>query len=313
MKRFVWVGAVLVAVLGIAFILGNRGQELSITDNSNQISVVTSVPLLKYLVEKVGGEEVAVTSIIKGATCSHEFEPSTGDMKKIARVQLVIKAGKNFDSWFDKLVDSSTDKLKIIDASRGIHVLAEVDDHKAHKEEAEETEEAEHHHHDAINPHYWGDPENVRIMAKNIMEELIALRPDKKRVFTANYQAFDSELTSNILTLKKKVNALKDKRVVSYSAAFPYFFSYFGFLNLETVETTCEQEVSPKRLLEVASLIKQEKIRVIVGEQVYPTLPEELAKETGAQVVLLWPSTVDSGDYLKTMNDNVERMVSALQ
>jgi len=117
------------------------------------------------------------------------------------------------------------------------------------------------------------------------------------------------------ILLGAEVAALSDKRVVSYSAAFPYFYAYFGFENLATVETACEQEVSPKRLLEVARLIQRKRVKVIVGERVYPTptLLESLAKDTGIKVVLLWPVSVESGDYLRTMRENVSKLVAALK
>ena len=79
------------------------------------------------------------------------------------------------------------------------------------------------------------------------------------------------------------------------------------------METTCEQEISPKRLMEMVKLIKEQGVTVVVGEEIYPQLPDVLAKETGAKVVLLWPTTVESGDYLETLKTNVEKMVSALQ
>ncbi|NLW46930.1 MAG: hypothetical protein GXY86_06305, partial [Firmicutes bacterium] len=48
-------------------------------------------------------------------------------------------------------------------------------------------------------------------------------------------------------------------------------------------------------------------------EAVYPKLPENLAMETGAKLVLLWPATNESGDYLETLTENVMKLVAALQ
>lgn len=309
MRKYIGLGIVLAAALGVALFFGGKSQESSLVDRSDKIHVVTSIPLLKYLVETVGGEEVLVTSVIKGANCSHEYEPSTGDMREIAQGAIAVKAGMDFDAWFDKLVESSMAERTVIDASKGVAVLHDDEEHEPH----DQAEEIRHPDHGMGNPHYWGDPENVRIMARNIMEGLIKLRPNKKGVFLGNYQAFDRKLTEKAAALRGKIAALKENRVVSYSAAFPYFFAYFGIDSRITVESTCEQEVSPKRILEAAELINKEKIRVVIGEKVYPDLPEGLAKETGARVVLLWPSTVDSGDYLQTMEKNVESLVLALK
>lgn len=338
MKKYIWIGVALALAFGLSLILSNRGSELSVENSSGRVQVVTSIPLLKYLTETIGGDEVVVKSIITGASCSHEYEPSTGDMKTIAHAHLAIKAGMAFDSWFDRLVASSMKGLTVVDASYGVTVMHDGEGHHhelvstgsnhTHKhsdqhghnhgdkevhQHQEEHEEVHSHSHELGNPHYWGNPENVRIMAKNIMESLGRIRPEKESLFKANYQVFDEQLMHRAAELKQKVDELPGKKIVSYSAAFPYFFTYFGFENLETVETTCEQEVSPRRIVEVAGLMGKRKITIIVGEKIYPNLPDGLARETGARVVLLWPSTIDSGDYIKTMEENVESMVLALQ
>ncbi|HYH01540.1 MAG TPA: metal ABC transporter substrate-binding protein, partial [Bacillota bacterium] len=171
----------------------------------------------------------------------------------------------------------------------------------------------EDHHHHLDNPHYWGSPDNVKTMARNILTVLVKLVSNKKLQLTRNYNEYIKELDQICTGLKAKVAGLPDKRVVSYSAAFPYFYQYFGFENLATVESTCEQEISPKRLAEIAKLIKEKQVKVLVGESVYPKLPENLAQETAAKLVLLWPGTNEAEDYPATLKENVEKLVNVLQ
>jgi ABC-type Zn uptake system ZnuABC Zn-binding protein ZnuA len=58
--------------------------------------------------------------------------------------------------------------------------------------------------------------------------------------------------------------------------------------------------------------MKNEKIKILVGDAAAPKEPEGLAKETGTKLVLLWATTDESGDYLKTLRRNVETLVNAL-
>jgi zinc transport system substrate-binding protein len=310
-------GLILLFILVILGVLvANRSQRIS-GPSEKQLKVVVSIPLLKTMVERIGGDEVYAVSIIQGAVCSHEYEPTTMDMKRIAGSDILVKVGLGFDSWFEKLINLPKQAL-VIDASHNVAVIFdEVEDNndeheEVHDDENNETEE-HHHHHELGNPHYWGDPENAKVMAMNILDGLIQAKPGEKEYFSRNYQSFIAELDQVTMELMQQVDDLAQRKIVSYSAAFPYFYTAFGFENLATVEATCEQEVSPKRIMEIIKLIKDENIKVIVGEAVYPTLPENLAKETGAKVILLWPSSLENGDYIETVKVNVEKMVSALQ
>ena len=298
MKRQALGIAALVLLAGLAgWLLSQRSGNVNRSDRG--IQVMTSLPILRNLAEIVGGKEVNVDSIIRGTACAHEYEPTPGDMKQVAKCAIFVKAGMGFDTWADRLLKSAgNESAEIIDASFGVTII---------KDGHEYDLDGEQH-----NPHYWGSPENVKVMAGNILAGLVEVRPERKQYFTANYENFIARLDKAIVALRAKVAGLANRRIVSYSACFPYFYTYFGFDNLATVETTCEQEVAPKRLAAVAKLMREKHIRIIVGEEVYPRLPESLARETGAKVVLLWPTTNDSGDCLETIRANVEKMVSAL-
>ena len=105
--------------------------------------------------------------------------------------------------------------------------------------------------------------------------------------------------------LRAETVRLGKRELVSYSAAFSPLFAYFGFVELATVEMAHEEEVRPRRLMEVARIIRKRKVGVIVGEATNPRPAEVLAEETGARLVLLWPTTDATGDYLHTLRRNV--------
>lgn len=282
--------------------------------NTSKLKVTVSLPLLRNLVEEIGRDEVAVNSIINGSSCNHEFEPASGDLINVSCSAIFVKTGMGFDLWADKLFENAGEKVLVIDASHGVTAIQ--DEHNIeHEEDADHEDDSgvKEDHHELGNPHYWGNPENVKIMAGNILKGLIKALPEKEDYFTSNYQAYLLKIDQTVGELKAVIAKGSTKRIVSYSAAFPYFYQYFGLDNLVTVESTCEQEVSPKRLAEVITTIKVNQVNVVVGEAVYPKLPETLAKETEAKLVLLWPATNETGEYLDTLTENVKKLVSALQ
>ena len=259
---------------------------------SDQIQVVTSLPLVKNIVEKVGGDRVKVESIIQGSSCEHEYEATAGDMKKIATCDVFVKVGMGSDRWTDKLAGTLSKKALFLDPSKGIQTV------KVHNLE---------------NPHYWGSPENVKLMAKNILDGLCSVAPAQKVYFSGNYQKFVQAIDKTAAELKTKAATVANKEFVGYADAFPYFYQYFGFKNIATVEISCEQEVTPKEIAGAAKLMEAKRIKVLVGDAAEPSEPDGLAKETHARKVLIWATTNESKDYLTTLRYNVETLVKALQ
>jgi ABC-type Zn uptake system ZnuABC Zn-binding protein ZnuA len=264
----------------------------AVTKDNNQIKVMTTLPLLKNIVEKIGGRKVNVNSIVKGPNCDHEYEASAGDMKKVATCDIFFKIGMGSDPWADKLVGTLEKNVLFIDSSRGIKTITV---------------------HHLENPHYWGSPANVKIMAQNILKSLIKVAPSDQDDFTQNFQQFCREIDQTAAELKLKAAKVKGKEFVSYAGAFPYFYQYFGFKNIATVEISCEREVTPKDLAEAVKLIKAKHIKVLIGDAAEPTEPDGLAKEIKARKVLIWATTNESNDYLMTLRYNVNLLVAALQ
>ena len=307
MKKFWCLISLLILVVVIIgwSLFQQSGVEVA---DSSKLQVTVSVPLLRDLTEEIGRDEVAVNSIINGPSCNHHYEPASGDLIEVSRSAVFIKAGMGFDLWADKLLESAGQNIVVIDVSQGVASI-EVD-HQGHGHGGDEGH-LDHGHHYG-NPHYWGNPENVKLMAGNILKGLIEALPEKEDYFTRNYQAYLSKIDQTVSRLREELAQVPHKKIISYSAAFPYFYDYFGFDNLATVENTCEQEVSPRRLAEVIRTIKANQVKVVVGEAVYPKSPENLVRETGAKLVLLWPNTNETGDYLDTLSENVKKLVAAL-
>lgn len=288
-------------------VAADTAEVLPLGQDIQPIKVCTSIPLLAGIAEEIGGDLVNVCSVITTSVCAHEYEPDTEAMKNVSDSALFIKVGSGFDLWVDKLLSSTaSENRRVLDASQGVKLIPSSSEHDADEHHHEEA-----HEHDA-NPHYWGNPENVIIVAQNVRDSLLELFPEEQAYLEYNYQSYVDKLLDLSEELKGQVAVLSDKNIVSYSAAFPYLYQYFGFNNLTTVETTCESKVTPKRLTEVANLIKSKKVKVIVGEKTYPTLTDSLVESCKIQEVLLWPTTNDSLDYLETLRTNVTSLITVL-
>ena len=281
-----------VLLAGLIGLLLLQGIGIVAAKSSAKIRIVTTLPLVKNIVQKIGGAKVTVASIIQGSSCEHEYEATAGDMKQIATCDIFVKVGMDSDRWADKLKGTLPKKALFLDPSPGMKIIT------VHKLE---------------NPHYWGNPANVKRMAKNILDGLTLVAPAQKTYFSANYRQFTAEIDKTAAELKTEALNVANKEFVSYADAFPYFFQYFRFKNIATVEISCEQEVTPREIAEAAKLIQAKHIKILVGDAAEPAEPDGLAQETHAKKVLLWATTNESKDYLTTLRYNVKTLLAALR
>src|SRR5690349_19540975 len=68
------------------------------------LRVVTTTPLLADLVHQVGGDRVAVQSLLPPNADPHDYEPKPADLVAIEDAQLIVEHGLNLDHWADQLV-----------------------------------------------------------------------------------------------------------------------------------------------------------------------------------------------------------------
>lgn len=160
MKKTGLLITILVGLIGLFLFQGTSFAGNTIS--SGKIRIVTSLPIVKNIVEKIGGDKVTVESIIQGTACNHEYEPTAGDMKKIATCAVFVKIGMGSDTWADKLATGTLSKKALfIDPSKGIKTVKV---------------------HNLDNPHYWGSPDNIKLMAKNILDGLTSIDPAQKLI-----------------------------------------------------------------------------------------------------------------------------------
>jgi zinc/manganese transport system substrate-binding protein len=66
---------------------------------SAPLRVVVSFSILKDIVQQIGGEDVAVTSLIGPDTDAHVFEPTPDQARVVGAAQLLVINGLGLESW----------------------------------------------------------------------------------------------------------------------------------------------------------------------------------------------------------------------
>lgn len=156
------------------------------------IPVIASFSILGDMVSEVGGDRVAVTTLVGPDGDAHVYQPTPADAQAVAGAQVVFVNGLGFEGWIDRLVEASGYDGPVVTATDGVEPRAfDEEDGLA---DGEAHAEGEGHDHGASDPHAWQSIANARIYVSNITEGLTAADPDGAETYAANSDAYLTEL-----------------------------------------------------------------------------------------------------------------------
>lgn len=281
--------------------------------DSEPILVVVTIPVLKDLVEHVGGPHVRVHALMSGLESEHTYSPRPSDLVAISKARLLVEIGIGLEVWVQPLVkNAGNPQLAVVTTSKGIALIRDHDPRLSPGTDDGVSPESR----QAGNPHIWLDPENAKVMMRHITEALIRADSAHASDYRQNQAAYLRRLDDLQSELAARLKSVKDRRIVVHHPAWPYFARRFGFKIVGEIVTQPGAEPSAKRLQELIARIRKERIRVIVSEpQLNQRIPQVLAEETGARLVVLTPlvggvSGTDS--YLDLLRYNVLQLAEAL-
>lgn len=273
------------------------------------INIVVTIPVLKDLTEQVGGRHVRVTSLLSGYENEHTYSPKPSDLVAVRKARLLFEIGIGLEVWVSSLVkNAGSASLRVVTTSKGIALLRDRPDREGELHAAEEEEQG--------NPHIWMDPENATTMMRHITEALIQVDPAHATEYRSNQASYLRKLDQLRGDLSDRIRRLADRRFIAHHPAWPYFARRFGFQIVGTIQPQSGSEPSALHLHGLIATIKKDRIKVVVSEiQLSQKIPEMLAKETGARVVVL--TTLPGGlphteTYLDMLRYNVLQLANAL-
>ena len=188
-----WVQAATVAMAAAVLAACGSG---SASPADGKIKVVASTDVWGSVVKAVGGDDVAVTSIIDDPTKDpHDYEVKPSDTAAVAGAQLLVSNGIGYDDFFAKAIAT-------VGAGKPSVVAFDV----SGKQKTDKT-----------NEHVFYDLPTVKKVADKIAEDLGGIDAAKKTTFDANAKAFDAKL-DDLIARAAKIPAGK-KAVVTEPVA----------------------------------------------------------------------------------------------
>lgn len=240
------------------------------------VPVVATFSVLADITRAVGGDRIALRTLVPADNDAHVYQPSPGDAQALAAARLVVTNGLGMEGWIDRLIKASGYKGEVVTATRGIKTIAMEDDGHGHG-----------HGKKAADPHAWQNALNGQVYARNIAEGLARVDPAGAATYRANAEAYAAELQALDGWIKAEVATVPagQRKVITSHDAFGYLAAAYGITILAAQGISTEAEPSARDVARLIRQIRKEKVRAVFIENMTdPRLIQQIAKETGAAV-----------------------------
>jgi len=282
-----------------------------------RLPVVASFSILGDIVANVGGDRIAVTTLVGPDQDAHVFQPAPDHIKSVARAKLVVVNGLGFEGWMDRVTQSANYRGDIVVASKGIAVRDRIEDEHDH-----DGHEGHDHQHGKNDPHAWQNPANIVIYTQNIVAALSKLDPTGAALYRKNgdtYIASLNELDRWAIQQFSQFPPAKRKVITSHDA-FEYFGAHYQVRFLAPQGVSTDSEPSAKEVANLIRQIRKEKIRAVFIENMSsPKLLQQISKEAGVTLGgKLYADALSQADgpaptYLKLMRYNIEQLLAQMK
>lgn len=210
---------------------------------TDPITVVSSLNQWGSLAAELGGDDVKVTSIVNSTNVdAHDFEPKTSDVAKLAKAQIVVANGAGYDSWATKSLGKTSN---LVSAASVVGAM------------------------EGDNPHLWFSKDARSGMAEAITEAYIKALPSKKKDFQERLKTWQQGEKS----LEKWTGDFtKNHSKLTYAATEPvayYLMADLGFDDSTpkgySQSVASGGEVAPADLQSFQELIEDRDVNVLVN------------------------------------------------
>lgn len=170
----------------------------------NKINVVAAENFWGSLVSQIGGQKINLLSIIVNPNVDpHEYESNVNDSIAITKANYLIVNGEGYDDWAIKDAQSSNNSSRVLLNVQSFLGIP-----------------------NGQNPHFWYNPTFVQRVAKEMLDNLIQIKPKDKSYFLNNYKVLENKLSvylNNINYIRTHFNLVK---VSSTESIFVYYANY---------------------------------------------------------------------------------------
>lgn len=243
--------------------------------------VAVSMPLLRDIVQRIGGDAIDAFSVMPENADPHTWEPTPNDMAALTDADAFVCIGANLEpfieagGWRRAVRAAGIPQLEVATLVDRI-VVDQVIDHGDHVHDLRGGD-----------PHFWQDPQRVIQAVPGIVEFLVSLAPENEAGITASADAYSGQVTALDAELAEAYANIPENRrtLVVFHDAFRYFAERYAFTVAGVVLANPDAEASAKELIEIQQTMEEQEIDVIFAEPQFNTDVLEVIAASGGYTI----------------------------
>ncbi|MDD5131038.1 MAG: zinc ABC transporter substrate-binding protein [bacterium] len=230
----------------------------------NKPTVITTLFPIYDFARQVGQDKISVVLLLPPGVEAHSFEPSAGDVVKVAKADIFIYTSRQMEPWVEKFIRGIDNKKLVLLEAGGDFT--------------------------GNDPHTWLDFTKAMIMVDHIRDALAARDPVHREFYLSAAASYNKKLAELDTEYQRALSGCQDKVLIqSGHFAFGYLAQRYHLKYIAAYKgLSPDAEPTPRNLAELVDTIRQNKVKYIFYEElVSPRVAETLAQETGVRLLEL--------------------------
>lgn len=241
--------------------------------SSTKADFIVTIQPIKYIIEQITGDDFRVEVLVPKGASPETFEPTPKQVIALNEAKLVFSTG--LIDFENSLTERIHNRQSLINLSRGIELIEGSCSHDHHHHAHN------HSHHHGIDPHIWTSPCELKTMARNAYEAIIAEYPDSTK-YTDAYNSLIHRLNELDLECRRMCEASSARAFVVYHPALTYFARAYSIEQI-AIEND-GKEPSAKHLADIIKQARKKSVTCLLYQAQYPrSTVEVVAKDMGVE------------------------------
>ncbi len=268
--------------------------------------VITTCYPVQWMTQKIVGSAVTVECVIPEGQAPSTWTPGADSIKSLQSARLIVTNGAGLEAWTDK---TSLPTSRLVDTTFGLpDPLLQYENVVVHQHGPGGDQSPE-----GTDPHTWLDPTTAIHQAGRILIAAKRVWPQHKDKLESGHR----DLVKQLSQLDERFRTLSDKlaeaNLLFAQQSYNYVARRYKW-NTKNLDLDRVAELNSESVQSILSTLDSGKTSILLfDESVSEASVNELTR-AGARSVLFSTCATEpkDGDYLDTMNANLDRLNEAL-
>jgi manganese/zinc/iron transport system substrate-binding protein len=275
-----------------------------------KVNIVATTTMLGDLSKQIGGDKVAVTTLMGIGIDPHTYSPKASDTNALIKSDFIVYAGLHLEGKIADVLDQLSEEKAALNAGNAL-ILNEVKllfDNEGN-----------------LDPHIWFNVENWIVVAESLIEKLSLYDSQNKDYYTTRGENYIKQLRDLHEWIIIKTSEIDEEKRILITAhdAFQYFADAYGF-QVEAIQgISTSSEASIANINDLVNLVIDRQVKSIFIESSVPqkTIDSVISSAKSRNYTLeiggeLYSDSLGDGidsQYIQAFKNNVNKIVDGLK